>query len=61
MVHREKPRNPAQLVKGWIERLNGLMVDVYRDRQANGAIFNNIFREEMIKRYAKQNDNTNPA
>ena len=37
------------------------MVDVYRDREANGANFDNIFKEEMIKRYGKQNDDTNPA
>jgi hypothetical protein len=37
------------------------MVDVYRDREANGANFDNIFREEMVKRYGKQNDITNPG
>ena len=36
--------------KDGLERFNGLMIDVYRDRQANGANFDNIFREEMIKR-----------
>lgn len=47
--------------KDGLERFNGLMIDVYRDRQANGANFDNIFREEMIKRYGKQNDTTNPV
>jgi hypothetical protein len=37
------------------------MVDVYRDREVNGANFDNIFREEMVKRYGKQNDITNPG
>ncbi|KAI2505583.1 hypothetical protein MHU86_8825 [Fragilaria crotonensis] len=45
--------------KDGLERFNGLMIDVYR--QANGANFDNIFREEMIKRYGKQNDSANPA
>ena len=44
-----------------LERFNALMIDVYRDRQTNGTHFDNIFREEMIKRYGKQNDNTNPG
>ena len=35
--------------KDGLERFNGLMIDVYRDRKANGANFDNIFREEMIK------------
>ncbi|KAI2508216.1 hypothetical protein MHU86_6145 [Fragilaria crotonensis] len=40
--------------KDGLERFNGLMVDVYRDRQANGANFDNIFREEMIKGMANK-------
>ena len=47
--------------KEGLERFNGLMVDVFRDRQVNGAKFDVIFREEMIRRYSKQNDSTNPA
>jgi hypothetical protein len=38
------------------------MVDVYRDREENGTSFDFVFKEEMIKRYdKKQNDNTNPG
>ena len=47
--------------KDGLERFNGLMIDVYRDRQANGANFDNIIREEMIKRNGKQNDTTKPV
>jgi hypothetical protein len=46
---------------GWtkegLERMNALMIDVVRDRVANGEHFNNIFKEEMIKRYNKEKDN----
>ena len=47
--------------KEGLQRYNALMVDVYCDREKNGTNFDDIFREEMIKRYGKQNDNTNPA
>jgi hypothetical protein len=43
---------------GWtkdgLERMNALMVDVVRDQQANGAHFNNILKEEKIRRYTKE-------
>ncbi len=49
---------------GWtkdeLERMNALMIDVARDRQANGAHFVNIFKEEMIRRYTKE-DTRNPG
>jgi hypothetical protein len=35
--------------------MNALMIDVARDRQANGAHFDNIFKNEMIRRYNKEN------
>ncbi len=47
--------------KEGLQRYNALMVDEYCDREKNGTNFDDIFREEMIKRYGKQNDNTNPA
>ena len=34
--------------------MNALMIDVARDWQANGAHFDNIFKEEMIRRYTKR-------
>ena len=37
------------------------MIDVYRDRQANGVALNKIFQDEMIRRYEKQANSTNPA
>jgi len=49
---------------GWtkdgLERMNALMIDVARDRQANGAHFDNIFKDEMIRRYNKE-DTRNPG
>jgi hypothetical protein len=30
------------------------MVDVHRDRQANGTAFDCVFKEEMISRYGKK-------
>jgi len=43
---------------GWtkdgLERMNALMIDVARDRQANGLHFNNIFKEEIIRRFTKE-------
>jgi hypothetical protein len=42
-----------------MQRFNALMVDVYRDRQAGGASFDIVFKEEMTKRYSKQIDDTN--
>ena len=45
-----------------LERFNALMVDVYRDRQENGTSFDFVFKEEMIKRYSKkQNDDPDPG
>jgi hypothetical protein len=48
---------------GWtkegLERMNALMIDVVRDRQANGTHFDNIFKEEMIRKYTKE-DTRNP-
>jgi hypothetical protein len=48
---------------GWtkdgLECMNALMIDVARDRQANGAHFDNIFKDEMIRRYNKE-DTRNP-
>ncbi len=36
------------------------MVDVYRDRQANGTAFNIVFKDKMISRYQKkQNESAN--
>ena len=43
-----------------LERFNAIMVDVYRDRQANGTAFDLAFKEEMISRYGKkQNESAN--
>ena len=44
-----------------LQRFNALMVDVYRDRRANGVAFDKIFQDEMIRRYGKQANTTNPA
>ncbi len=47
---------------GWtkeaLERMHALMIDVVWHQVANGEHFNNIFQEEMIKRYNKEKDNT---
>ncbi len=43
-----------------LERFNAIMVYVHRDRQANGTAFNLVFKEEMISRYGKtQNESAN--
>jgi hypothetical protein len=48
---------------GWTdegkERMNALMIDVARDRQANGTHFDIIFKDEMIKKHTKE-DTRNP-
>jgi hypothetical protein len=40
-----------------LESMNSLTIDVVRHRVANGEHFDNIFKEEMIKRYNKEKDN----
>jgi hypothetical protein len=49
---------------GWtkdgLDCMNALMIDVARDRQANWAHLDNIFKEEMIRRYTKE-DTRNPG
>ena len=42
-----------------MERFNAIMVDVYRDREANGTTFDHVFKEEMISRYGKKPANEN--
>jgi hypothetical protein len=48
---------------GWTdegkERMNALMIDVARDRQANGPHFDIIFKDEMIRRYTKEDTGGN--
>ena len=36
--------------KEGLERFNAIMVNVYRDREANGTNFDHVFNEEMISR-----------
>ena len=52
------------LKRGWTdegkERMNALLVDVARDRQANGENFDIMFKDEMIRKYTKE-DTRNPG
>jgi hypothetical protein len=52
------------LKRGWTdegkERMNALLIDVARDRQANGENFDIIFKDEMIRRYTTE-DTRNPG
>ena len=49
--------------RGWtkegLERLNEIMVEVTRDRVANGAHFDILFKNEMIRRYTRRVDTRN--
>jgi hypothetical protein len=40
--------------------MNALMIDVAWDQQANVTHFDNIFKDEMIRRYTKE-DMRNPG
>ncbi len=43
-----------------LEHMNALMIDVARDQQANGAHFDNTFKDEIIRRFTKS-DTRNPG